>query len=208
MLKKKVVKKVPAVKSKTATKSKAVDAMAKARASRAKGTKRVVKMPSYPTWTAPVDFKPHLLEIVVRTDKDGLLGPGIKVTRYRGQITDDPRKKWDVAEYDMQTVLGILSRLSMTTYVTNQAKRLPASTRFRIVIRVSMSKAKGNMLTCSFKEVDRVVKLKSGKVKVVPYDKKDPIYRKFRKSARILPSAFANCLMPPKKTRQRKQAEE
>ena len=205
MLKKKVVKKAPAIKSKVAKSN--VDAMAKARASKA-GAKREVKMPSYPVWTAPADFKPHLLEIHVRTDKDGLLGPAIKVTRYRGQLTDDPRKKWDVAEYDMQTVIGILARLSMTTYVTNQTKRLPASTRFRILMRVSMSRAKQNMLTCSFKEVSRVAKLKSGKLKIVPYDKKDPIYRKFRKASRILPSAFANCLMPPKKTRQKAVAEE
>ena len=199
-------KKVPVAKTKV-TKSKAVAAMAKARASKSK-TNKEVKMPSYPVWTAPADFKPHLLEIVVKTDKDGLLGPAIRVTRYRGQITDDPRKKWDVAEYDTQTVMGILSRLSMTTFVTNQAKRLPANTRFRIIVRASMSRAKQNMLTCSFKEVSRVAKLKSGKVKVIPYDKKDPVYRKFRKAARILPSAFANCLMPPKKTRERKQAEE
>lgn len=199
-------KKVPVAKTKV-TKSKAVAAMAKARASKSK-TNKEVKMPSYPVWTAPADFKPHLLEIVVKTDKDGLLGPAIRVTRYRGQITDDPRKKWDVAEYDTQTVMGILSRLSMTTFVTNQAKRLPANTRFCIIVRASMSRAKQNMLTCSFKEVSRVAKLKSGKVKVIPYDKKDPVYRKFRKAARILPSAFANCLMPPKKTRERKQAEE
>lgn len=190
-------------------KSSAVAAMAKARASKAKaGVKREVKMPSYPVWTAPTDFKPHLLEIHVKTDKDGLLGPAIKVIRYRGQVTDDPRKKWDVAEYDMQTVIGILSRLSMTTFITNQAKRLPANTRFRILMRVSMSKAKQNMLTCSFKEVSRVAKLKSGKLKVVPYEKRDPIYRRFRRASRILPSAFANCLMPPKKTRQKKVAEE
>lgn len=202
MLKKKVKK--PVTTKKVVAKATTKKVVAKAKPA----PKREVKMPSYPVWTAPADFKPHLLEIVVKTDKDGLLGPGINITRYRGQITDDPRKKWNVAEYDLQAVLGVLSRLSMTTYVTNVAKRLPANTRFRIVVRVSMSRAKQNMLTCSFKEIDRVVKLKSGKVKVVPYDKKDPIYRKFRKSARILPSAFANCLMPPKKTRQRKQAEE
>lgn len=167
--------------------------------------KTTARKPSYPTWVAPSDFKSHVLEVLVKTDKDGLLAPAIKCVRYRGQFDPhcDPRKKWVVNDYDPTTCLGVLSRLSMVTFVTNQAKRLPANTMFRIVLRIGMSKTKGNILTCTFKEVARIAKLKSGKKKAVAYDKKDPIYRKFRRANRILPAAFATCLMPPKKTRSR-----
>lgn len=204
MLKKKVTK----TKSTTAKTTKQLTPLEKARLAKKNGSTNRAR-PTYPTWKAPVDFKSHILEVVVKTDKDGLLGPAIRLTRYKGQFDPncDPRKKWIVNEYDTTTCMGVLSRLSMVTFVTNQAKRLPPLTKFRIVMRVSMSKAKGDIITITFKEVAQFKESKTGRVKAIVLDKKDPIYRKFRKSARLLPSAFAKVLMPPKKGRSTKAEE-
>ena len=190
-------------------KSKQLSPLEKARLAKAKNKGKPARKATYPTWKAPVDFKSHVLEILVKTDKDGLLAPVIRLTRYRGQFDPnaDPRKKWVVNEYDMPTCMGVLSRLSMVTFVNSMAKRLPANTKFRIVIRVGMSKARGNVLTCSFKQIDQIDRKPNGKAKITPLDKKDPIYRKFRKAGRLLPAAFVNVLMPPKRTRQKKAEE-
>jgi hypothetical protein len=161
------------------------------------------KKKAIPAWKAPEDFKPFFLEVLVKTDKDGLLANIIKATRYQGRY--DPqapdKKKFDMASYDMPTTLGLLSRLSMTTYVTNVTKRLPANTQYKILLRIT-KKSKDGTLGAAFKEISVGKKSeKTGRVKAVALDKKDPQYRLFRKSNRILPGAFKDVLMPPKKVR-------
>lgn len=182
----------------------------------AKTAKRtVVKKPTstrppVPTWQAPVDFKPFFLEVVVKTDKDGLLAPAIKATRYQGRYNPDAdeRKKFDVSTYDQTTLMGILSRLSMVTFVTNQAKRLPANQIYRIVIRV-MKKSKDNSIGTRMTQIERITRMKSGRVKSEVLDKTDLDYRKFRKAFRcILPCAFQSVLLPPKRTRNSRASEE
>jgi hypothetical protein len=174
-----------------------------------------------PTWQAPADFKPHFLEISVRTEKDGLLGSAIKGTRYVGRYDPEAedKKKFDVGAYDQDTLLGVLSRLSAVTFkATNDKKfpvevkgrtevkgamRLPANTSFRIVLRVNKKAADGS-ISIVFKSVEQSVKnAKTGRPKAVLLDKRDPVYRAFRKVNRILPAAFKAVLMPPKRTRGR-----
>ena len=53
-----------------------------------------------------------------------------------------------------------------------------------------------------------LAKMKSGRIKETEIDKKDPVYRRFRKAGRLLPSAFSKVLMPPKIERRSKKAEE
>lgn len=185
----------------------------KARLARANGTaskskKSAKKLP--PIFKAPEDFKPHFLEVMVKTEKDGLLSNAIKATRFVGRY--DPqapdKKKIDLGGYDRATLQGVLSRLSMTTYATNAARRLPPNTTYKILLRVNR-KAKDGSLSIGFKMVAVGVKsAKTGRVKAVELDKKDPQYRMFRKSNRILPGAFKNVLMPPKRTRGVKVAKE
>lgn len=179
--------------------------MEKARLARAsgKGGKSSKKKKAIPTWKAPADFKPFFLEVLVKTDKDGLLANVIKATRYQGRY--DPqapdKKKFDLASYDLPTAMGLLSRLSMTTYVTNVTKRLPANTQYKILLRIT-KKSKDGTLSAAFKEISVGKQSeKTGRVKAVALDKKDPQYRLFRKSNRILPGAFKAVLMPPKKVR-------
>lgn len=180
----------------------------KARAARAagKGAKKPATKKAkakLPTFKAPEEFKPHFLEIQVATEKDGLLSNGIKATRYVGRYDPDApdKKKFDLGSYDQRTLQGILSRLSMVTYATNAAKRLPAKTLYQILLRVNRKSADGS-LSILFKGISVQEKNeKTGRVKFKELDKKDPNYRKFRKASRILPAAFKAVLMPPKRTR-------
>lgn len=174
-----------------------------AKAAGGKGTTKAKKKNALPIFKAPEDFKPHFITVRMKVEKDGLLAAACKATRYQGRYDPDAddKKKFDIAVYDPQTVQGILSRFSMVTYATNVAKRLPAGAMFQALIRVNRKSADGS-LSVIFKGLEQAVKNeKSGRTKLKPLDKKDPIYRKFRKAARILPSAFKEVLMPPKRTR-------
>ena len=191
-----------------AAKKKMSPAIQKALEARRNGTSKPRVRKPIPQWEAPADFKPHFLEILVRLDKDGLLSPDIKVIRYKGRYDPEAedKKKVIVNTYDARTVQGILSRLSMVTFITNASKRLPAGKLFRIVIRVG--KRKDNTISISFRGVEAVTKFKSGKSKSVPLDKKDPIYRRFRRVVRILPSAFSKVLLPPKIERRSRKSDD
>ncbi len=140
--------------------------------------------------------------VYVKTDKDGLLGNVIKAVRYTGRYDPDApdKKKFDLSTYDTPTLMGILGRLSGATFVTNVDKRLPKNRVFSLQLRV-IRKAKDNSLAVSFKSISYKDKNKKGRVVDVELDKKDPVYRKIRKSSRTLPAAFKNVLNPPKRVR-------
>jgi hypothetical protein len=58
-----------------------------------------------PTFTAPADFAPHFLEVVVTTEEDGLLASQIEATREFGEVCtpinyDDPWKSGTVSRDD------------------------------------------------------------------------------------------------------------
>lgn len=157
-------------------------------------------MANYIQWKAPEDFTPFYVEINVETDKDGLLGNYIQCTRYVGNYNPDAdeKKLRDMNLYDYDTVLGVLSRLSMTTYATNVARRLTPNANFTIIMRIR--KDKENNLAVTFKEIwkEYSVKVKGKKKqKMVQLEKSDPEYRAFRKSSRIIPCAFKECKPAP-----------
>ena len=85
--------------------------------------------------------------------------------------------------------------------VHRASKRLPPNTSFKILLRVG-KRSKDDALTVGFKFIKQGVKNeKSGKIKAVELDKKDPAYRALRKASRILPAAFKKVQMPPKPVR-------
>ena len=180
-------------------------------------------------FAAPADFKPHFLMLQAKTEKDGLFCSNMVATRYVGRYDPeaDERKKFNLADYDPRTLCGIAARLSAITFKATQdrfyepsaqgrvgirgAHRLPKSTQFNILMRVGMKKADGS-LTCRVVSVEQPVKktLKSGKTKTVmiSLEKTDPVWRLIRRASRILPAAFENVLMPPKRTRGSRQTDE
>jgi hypothetical protein len=175
-----------------------------AKAKAGKASKPAKKKNALPTFKAPEDFKPHFVTVRMKVEKDGLLASACKITRYQGRYDPnaDDKKKFDVGSYDPQTAQGILSRFSMVTYATNAAKRLPAGALYQVLLRVNKRAKDGDALSVLFKGLEQAVKsAKTGRTKLKAIDKKDPVYRKFRKAARILPSAFKDVIAPPKRTR-------
>lgn len=167
--------------------------------------------------------------MTIRTEADGLLASAIKGVRVNGRYDlEDPasiedKKKFDMAAYDPQTLIGIQARLAGPTFkATNDKKypvevkgrtevkgamRLPANTTFRLVLRVNRKSADGSLaILC--KQILQAVKSPKGVVKAVPLDKKDPVYRALRKSLRTMPAAFKNVQMPPAKRRAKKSEDD
>jgi hypothetical protein len=93
-----------------------------------------------------------------------------------------------------------------TRLVYRTAHRLPANTQFCIVLRANRKAADGTISVLR-KKVYQFSK-KGGVVKTVMLENSDPVYRALSRAAKILPAAFKNVLMPPKRTRGRNQEAE
>jgi hypothetical protein len=174
-----------------------------------------------PQFAAPADFKPHFVEITVRTEADGLLGTDIRCVRYQGRydVNAEDKKKSDMSAYDMKTMIGIQARLSALTFKpTNDRKysvipakrigvkgsnRLPAGAVFVVVVRVN-KRSKDGTLATPIKFVQQKIKNKeTGRVKTVDLAKDDPVARVLKRVARYLPAAFKNVQQPPARRRGR-----
>ncbi len=99
------------------------------------GAKKPGLRPGQFVFQAPADFKPHFLEVLVRTEKDGLLSHQIKATRYVGKYNPqaEDKKKFDLGAYDSKTLIGIMARLSAKTFKTNGQKIMPQGIKERNV---------------------------------------------------------------------------
>lgn len=147
----------------------------------------------------------------------------------------DDKKKFLLSDYDMPTLLGVAGRLAGPTFkaastmegkcypadikernatekvegkprlVIRGARRLPPSTAFRLVMRVTKKAADGS-LGVRFVSIVQGV-MKNGVAKGVELAKTDPAYRHIRKTSKTLPAAFKDCVLPPKKTRGGKKKE-
>lgn len=177
---------------------------------------------------APPDFKSHFLLVEVHTEKDGLIGGNVSATRYQGRFDPqaEDKKKFNLGDYDQDTLRGIAARLSGISYKSTQdrfysadpservgvrgAHRMPKSTTFHVLLRAAVRKA-DNTLAVSVKEVfQRVSKQKGGKTvtRSVALAATDPVRRLLRRAGRLLPAAFKGVLIPPKRTRGSRKAEE
>lgn len=210
MATRKPTKNAPAKKA-TTKKSSPADNLAKARAARAAGkkaTKTVAKKASASKtkpiiFKAPEGFKPHFIEVTMKTEKDGLLGGKSKAIRIKGgynpeilRDTDqEGRKWWDIATFNPEVSAGILSRFAARTFVVNAAKRLPANSSFKLLLRVS-KKSADDSLNTTIKWVKMLKEVK-GKKKFVEMDKADPFARKIKSAKRFLPAAFVGTVEPP-----------
>lgn len=82
---------------------------------------------------APSDFKGAFYMMELKTEKDGLLGGTVKATRYVGQYKEDAEEKkmFDLASYDLPTLLGVSSRLAGRTFKVNGKKIMPSNVEER-----------------------------------------------------------------------------
>lgn len=161
------------------------------------GTVKAERAPKI-TFDAPSDMKACFIELMFRTQEDGLIGPKFKAMRVRGNWTNPEATRYDMMEYDAPTVAAILVRISARTFATNAARRLPANATFRLVIRAGKRAADDTLLS-GVKSISRMVKsAKTGKASWKEMtDAADPVRRKLRSVTRFLPGAFVAMQLPP-----------
>lgn len=157
---------------------------------------------------APEDFKPAFFEVDFATCRDGLVnGSSVQVNRVKGKWDNEEAKRYNLAEYDLATLLGITARLG-SIFAPNVLKRLPPKTKFGLILRANRKSADGS-LAVAVKEAKMAVEGKNGKMKMKWFsDKKDPIYRKLRRIKNVLPSAFINVQLPPSGRQKKAKADE
>lgn len=188
--------------------------LAKAAGKKAGATKRTRK----PTidFLPPSDFKPFMIDLHFKTTKDALLGPEFRIERVRGRWDNEDAKRWDMMDYDSNTVTAFLSRFGGLMFAPNVDKRLGKNTAYRIIFRVSLRKMATSdtkkKLGVSIVAIARYKKSeKTGKLKPSWLtDGKDPDRRRIRRAAKHLAGAFTNVLLPPvaRRTRRNKSDED
>lgn len=160
--------------------------------------------PAAPRWSAPSDFKPAFFDFRFETDEYGLIKSGtLSGVRVRGRWDNEEAKRYDMSEYDQATLTAFGMRVSTGIFAPNPEKRIPANTAFRLIVRVS-KRAADESLAARF--VGMSHSKIGGKKEIWFADKTDITYRKLRKCARVLPSAFVNVQLPP--SRRRSSADE
>lgn len=163
--------------------------------------------PPKATWNPPNDMKPAFYEILFTTDDHGLIDVStISAARVKGKWENSENARYDLREFDVNTMIGIVRCLSIGVYFPNAAKRLPPNTEYYMVLRAgpSVRKDADPVLRATIASA-RYLK---GKKWVWFTDKKDPTYRLLRRCAKILPSAFVDAQLPPIRKRKTKTSED
>jgi hypothetical protein len=147
------------------------------------------------THQAPDGFKSCTFDLKFRTLHDGTIDPQVKCEAISGKWDNPEARRVDMSLYDVQTITGVVSRLSAIMYASNLARRLPADAAFSIIGRAGAN-SEGNLIF-SFRQIARGKATKSG-ITWIPYtDKADPLYRKFRRATRLLRGAFVDAKPMP-----------
>lgn len=155
---------------------------------------------------APADFKPAFFEVIFESLRDGLVrGGSIRIDRVRGRWDNPDSKRFDLATYDVATLLGVATRLGGMAMAPNVLRRLPPKSKFGVVLRVNRRSADGSLAVIVKGIKQLVVSGEKAKWKWLT-DKTDTTYRKIRKMARSLPGAFVEVQLPPS-GRQKKAAD-
>lgn len=201
--------------SKAEKKTKKGDALAAARAAKGKtkakkskaATKNIIFKAKNP------ELKPAWHEIRIKTEKDGLLAGQIQARRFVGAIEadKDERKIADLSQYDMQTLIGIQSRLAGATFhPTGRPNKAGVPSRLapnaEYILHARLAVTKEGALKANVSKVFQEETNSKGRVKQVELDKKDPFVRKIRRVNKYLAAAFVHAVMPPKPERKSRRA--
>lgn len=189
----------------SAKKTAAPAAKKAAPAKKAPAKKTASGRPAPITFEAPADFKPAFVEVTFGVGADGLIIPSsVSANRVRGRWDNAEAKRFDLSEYDQITLLGIATRIAYATFAPNVLRRLPAGTKYFLVLRVAKKSVDGSLTA-------RIVaarhQAEGAKWKWYS-DKADPVYRKLRRIGKLLPSAFVEFQLPPSGRRSKKSADE
>lgn len=143
------------------------------------------------TFKAPADLKPIFVKVDGSFGKDGHLSNS-RVTAIKGKLGGDTAKTVALSLYDERTANAVVARVAGPMFIRSEKKRLPAGAQFSAVFRVGKKKD-GGTVSVRLKEA----RWKLGDKKPKMLDKKDPVYRTIRKSARPLEGAFTKLLPFP-----------
>lgn len=163
---------------------------------------------------APADFKPSFFEIEFETLRDGLVrGGSVTVQRVRGKWDNPDAPRFNLAEYDLATLVGVATRLGAMSFAPNVIRRLPPKTKFGLVVRVAKRAADGSLTSGVKGAKFLTVSEKTGKAKWVwvnaqSADQSLLLHRRMRKMGRYLAGAFVEVQLPPTKKKGRAAAEE
>lgn len=153
-----------------------------------------------PRTEAPEGFKAAMYVFTFACGADGMVDPTTwSVTRIQGKIDNPKAKRNDLAEFDLCSSLGLISRLSAVLFQTNMEKRLqitPEGREYTVTCRLGR-RAADNTLIFSIKTIQYRRKNKL----VLIEDKTDPTYRRIRRMARLATSGFVAVALPPRAKR-------
>jgi hypothetical protein len=162
---------------------------------------------------APEDFKPAFFEVKFETLADGLINGGsIEVNRVKGKWDNPDAPRFNLAEYDQPTLIGIATRLGAMSHAPAIPKRLLPKTRFKTILRVNKRAATGALAILP-KGTAYLGIGKAGKPTWFWVNTKSEgvglqICRRFRKMSKFLAGAFIQVQLPPSKRKSRKGASE
>lgn len=146
------------------------------------------------SFEAPSDFRAAYFELKMVVQHDGMISPNARLERIKGSWDNPEAKRYNLAEYDVPTLVGVVSRLQASCYSSNVTRRLPAGSKFGVYLRCSANKETGLMNV----SVKAAYELKGEKNKKVWFeDRANPVYRKIRRAARLLRGAFVKVQLPP-----------
>jgi hypothetical protein len=99
------------------------------------------------------DVKSAFIEVGFKAAKDGIIGRGATVEYIKGNPTNENAPRYDLVIHDPDTALTLVSRINMRLFAANAAKRLTPGRDYSVLVRLTVSKAKGNEIRTSIKEV-------------------------------------------------------
>lgn len=164
--------------------------------------KKAVKRAPLPSFKAPADMKPCFIEFDFKTAKDGLVGPGMNISRVKGgwALKDEDGKpknrRYNMFEYDPKTAAALISRFCTPMWKTKIDKRLPGNTTFRVIFRVGVKKD-SDVLRATIAAVFQVKEIKGKNRLVKLEDSTDVNRRLIRRVGKYLPGALTSMQLPP-----------
>jgi hypothetical protein len=131
----------------------------------------------------------------------------------RGKWDNPDAPRFDLATYDMPTLLGIATRLGAMAFAPNITRRLPPKSKFGVVLRVNCRAATGSISVLVKGAKYLSVSKSTGKAKWVWVNAQSTeaallLHRRMRRMGRFLNGAFVEVQLPPSKRRAKADEEE
>ncbi len=142
---------------------------------------------------APQGMKSCFLDFGFSTAKDGFMAPGATLDIIKGKWDNENAPRYDMFEHDPQTAAAFIARFNMLMYAANPAKRLPPNKDYQVIVRLSVSTKDGSMrMGVKFAWHSNPKRPDGDLIEFT--DKKDPEYRRIRRTGKFLVGAMTKCV--------------